>query len=246
MKIGVTVAFITFSFATSVFASDVLFSTLGVPTASFFAITNLISDDGVVPFPQNVAGAMQFTPTTSGTVSSLTVLLDFVQPEGDPSGFALFSLYTSAGAFSLGTDIADFSIPLLSTGGYSDYVLSSLSTPFIMAGTQYWLEGSTTVQVSDPGHALPINNAIHWANVGVGGGTSNFLFVVSDNGDTASIAPAIDLNVDFEFDGTPVSTPEPNTTFLLGSAIALLVTMRKVLAPQQRRLSQRSLLRECV
>ena len=219
MKSCALFAFITL-FLTGSASATTLFTDLGSGFKSpFVPGSYILNSDGSFSAGSS---AMEFTPSVSGTVDSLSAALKYSGFDATMTG--MFSLFADNGG-SLGADLADFTftgIPASATV----VTASSSSAAFLTAGTEYWLE---VLHPSAP--PLPTSgsnvNAVDWALAVDQTDVTDFLDFVTTNSGTTSITSVGQFPVAFTLDGT---TPEPGTFVLFGSAIALLAGSRRWLS----------------
>jgi hypothetical protein len=89
----------------------------------------------------NFTTASEFTATSSGNLSSITIALSRIGSAG--SGDVTVKLETDSGSGGPGSVIESFSVPVSSLGAFggnnSPVVLNSVLDPALTAGTDYWL-----------------------------------------------------------------------------------------------------------
>lgn len=190
-------------------AETVIFSNVGTTALGFGAID------------ASLANAFAFTPTADYVFTSAEI--DLLTFTGYPDGTVAGSLYTSSSG-TPGTLVAPLgveTVPIFDCCSPPSLSFESLATTFtqssgpavsLLANTEYWL-------------VLAAGTPDSLAYYEEGGAQFTVPQSQLSGGAWQSYSGA---NVQFEIDGSPLSsgTPEPATIFLIGSALALAVAKR--------------------
>jgi hypothetical protein len=208
---SISVGFCVSLLLPAVSTANIVYSDFGPGQSYDITVGNFVGNDFV---GDNLAEGDTFTPTATTTFGSLDIALSCVT--SCPDSFTV-ALAQDSGSDSPGTVIESFTGAGASLGALnvnnSPLVFNSVLMPTLTLGTQYWV----TV-------ASDLNNTIAW-NLNSTGDTSDQ--AISSDGGATWFSPSGLTPGAYEVNSPSTATPEPRLIYLLGSALAMMVVLRR-------------------
>jgi len=197
----------------SAWASQVLFSNFGPGQSYDQSLALSVGNDFA---GDNLAQAGAFTPSSSAQIGAILIALSEGLGQSDPVTVAVAQDNNGLP----GATLESFSIgggSLAAMGGGGIVTLSSLLNPMLVAGTQYWVTVSTT-----------LNNSIGWHHNDGSNDSASNLEAYSLDGGINYFAPAGNARGAFEIDALLAqAAPEPGMLALLAGGALGMAGRRK-------------------
>ena len=222
-RTGVALLFMAVLTAAPASAESIVFSTLGpgdafdLNAAAFFGFEE--GEEGDPDF--RFARAMVFSPSSTATLTSLDLALDFIPDV--PPGTLVINLFAAEGTLP-GSLLETFNrTEPLAPGVYS---FSSVARPVLRFGQDYFVEATTSGRGFGGWHFSSVEPEEHAR------GLEAFRI---DNGPWRLLAAPGDI-VALRVTGDAAPIPEPASMILVGTAVALVPLRRRLWRSSRRRL----------